>query len=504
MKLNQNILADFFQSGMILPLNKDFKLGGLVNPKEKVTVFFDENEYTTISDQKGNWQITLNSNPDPNLVAKIVVRSGNVQQTINNVKFGRIYLLSGQSNIEYRLKDEKHFSEVKKYLQDGKLKDLYYYNVPQVDYIDPRNGEIKPLDLKYENWQEVSADNCGMMSAIGFYMLKSMREHGVKGPLAIVDCYKGGTSASVWIKQKDLANDPELNKKFLVKYHEEIDGKNWSDFDHETDSYNKKVDQHNKELARYLKMHPDVSLSTAKNIVGHTPWPPPARPDLYTRPCGLHETMMDQVKYGVFNKLIWYQGENDTDRSEQYRKLLPLLIHTWRRKLNDPSLPVKIIQLPGYADYPENSGAVIRQTQLNVALNLPNVDMISFIDGGEEHNIHPTNKKIMGERLGKIMTGSNYGGTPFVDKISYKNGELILNVQRCERLKLLKKVELLVKIDHENKKIEVKEDNLNQNQIILKFKERPSMVSYAYCNFPKNIGLYNELNYPVSPFKVLL
>lgn len=60
--------------------------------------------------------------------------------------------------------------------------------------------------------------------------------------------------------------DAELNEKFLAEYHQQIAGKTWADFDHET------VEKHNQNLARYLKMHPDTSLSTAKNIVGHTPW----------------------------------------------------------------------------------------------------------------------------------------------------------------------------------------------------------------------------------------
>lgn len=45
MKLNTKILADIFQSNMILPLNKDFKLGGVVDPQEKVTIRFNQDHY---------------------------------------------------------------------------------------------------------------------------------------------------------------------------------------------------------------------------------------------------------------------------------------------------------------------------------------------------------------------------------------------------------------------------------------------------------------------------
>lgn len=342
------------------------------------------------------------------------------------------------------------------------------------------------------------------MSAVGFYMIKKMREEGVAGPIAVVDCFKGGTSASVWIKKSDLAGDAELNEKFLAEYHQQIDGKTWADFDRETEEYNQKVEKHTKDLAKYLKMHPDTSLSTAKNIVGHTPWPPPARPDLFTRPCGLYETMMSQVEDCVFNGMVWYQGENDTDRAEQYHKLLPLLIHNWRRRLHDLSLPIKLIQLPGYADYPKDSAALIRQVQLQTAKTMPAADLVSFVDGGEEHNIHPTNKKIMGERLGQIEAGNDYAGTPFVKTCSYSDGKLTLTIARCEQLKLNGKAIIELMTENGRKQVELSEDNLAQNQIVINLNEKPQEVSYAYANFTDNIGLYNELDYPVSPFKIRL
>ena len=504
MKLNTKILADIFQSNMILPLNKDFKLGGVVDPKEKVTIRFNQKQYQTTSDQNGEWQVKINAISDPKMVATVSVEAGYQKQEIENIRFGKVYLLSGQSNIEYRLKDEAHFTQVKAELNENKYPDLHYYNVPQVDYIDPESGEVKPKDIHLEQWHQVDAENCGYMSAVGFYMIKKMCEEGVTGPIAVVDCFKGGTSASVWIKKSDLAGDAELNEKFLAEYHQEIAGKTWADFDRETEEYNQTVEKHNKDLARYLKMHPDTSLSTAKNIVGHTPWPPPARPDLFTRPCGLYETMMSQVKDCVFNGMVWYQGENDTDRAEQYHKLLPLLIHTWRRRLHDPSLPVKLIQLPGYADYPKDSAALIRQVQLQTAQAIPGVYLVSFVDGGEEHNIHPTNKKVVGERLGQIEASNDYAGTPFVKKCVYADGKLALTVARCEQLKLNGKAVMEVTTENGSKQVELHADNLDKNKIVINLDEKPQEVSYAYANFTANIGLYNELDYPVSPFKIRL
>lgn len=502
MKLNQNILADIFQDGMILPKNKMFKIGGKITPQEKVTVNFNHRRYETISDKLGNWKIDLPAVSSENEY-KLTASTAQQNQEISDIRFGLVYLLSGQSNIEFRLKDEEHFDQVKQQLISGKYNNLYYYNVPQVDYIDAKNNSIKPEGLNYENWHHVDSQNCGDMSAVGYYMMEELAKKGITEPIAIVDCFKGGTSASVWIKHADLAEDLELKTKFLDEYHKAVDNKTWADFDRETDKYNKLVEKHNRDLAGYLKRHPGTSLSTAKNIVGHTPWPPPARPDLFTRPSGLYATMLPQVKYCSFNGMVWYQGENDTDRAEQYAKLLPLLINTWRKELADPSLVIKIIQLPGYADYPDDSGALIRQTQLYVSRKMPNVDLVSFVDGGEEHNIHPTNKKIVGERLGKIWFGNDYAGTPFVEKVECYQDKLILVVARSQSLRLKNNVEIVITFKDGSKElVKLCSQNLNDNQITLSLDQTQTIrsISYGYENYPKEIGVYNEMGYPLSPF----
>lgn len=506
MKLNQNLLADIFQDGMVFPRNKDFKVGGYIEPKQKVEVSFNQHTYFAMSDENGKWEIILPA-VNEDLVQELTVKSNNKTQTISNLKFGRVYLLGGQSNIEYRLKDEKHYQKMVSKLKEMKYSNLYYYNVPQVDYLDPKTGEVKPKDLQVEHWHHINENNAGMVSAIGFYMMLALQESGIQEPIAVVDCFKGGTSASVWIKEADLARDADLKDAFLGKYHETIAGKSWEDFDRETKAYNLTVEKHNRDLAKYLKMHPDTSLSTAKNIVGHTPWPPPYRPDLYTRPSGLNETMLKQIEFGVFNQMVWYQGENDTDRAKYYDKLLPLLIHTWRQTLHDPSLPVKLIQLPGYADYPDNSGAEIRQTQLVVSRTVPQVDLVSFIDGGEEHNIHPTNKGTMGMRLGKIMAGDDYAGTPYVEKMDASSEgtkfRFVFKIARCQKLHLEKETYLKVKyFDKKVEQIKLNADNLQNNKLILELDDLPKEISYAYENYPHHIGLYNELNYPLSPFRV--
>lgn len=149
-------------------------------------------------------------------------------------------------------------------------------------------------------------DNIGGMSAIAFYASKVLARD-YEGPIGIVDCYKGGTSASCWLPLNLLKESKVLNDHFIKPFEDAILNKTNADFDQEDLNYEKKVKNHQNSLLEYQKKYPEKTLNEVKDVVGHTPWPPPMRPESYLRPGGLFETMILQIKYGTFNNVVWYQ-----------------------------------------------------------------------------------------------------------------------------------------------------------------------------------------------------
>lgn len=502
MQLNSELLDDFFQSGMILPRNKQFYFGGKIKQNTSVKVKFLGKEYTTQSNEHGEWKVKIAPLDTLPVNTNVIVKSENRKQVLNKVKLGQVYLLSGQSNIEFRLKDDANFEEAKKLIASGKYQDIYYYNVPQIEYIDPASHKIMPDWIKNEHWNQINIMNCGQVSDVGFWMMIQLRDQGIQEPLAVVDCFKGGTSASVWIPREKLAQNPFLNETYIKPYYRVIKNKTKQDFDIETNKYNKKVADYNQKFQKYQNSHPDLSVNAIKAKIGDMPWPPPMRPELFMRPGGLYHTMMQQLKFASFTEMIWYQGEDDRFYSDSYHELLPLLINDWREFLNDPSLPIKVIQLPGYADYPKNSGAVIRQVQLDVSKKMPYVDLVSFIDGGEEHNIHPEHKEKMGRRLGLVVSNQTYSGTPYLIAAHYENQRLVLIIGKCKEIQLKTPTCILVNSLARCQKVEISEKNIDANKIVLNEINQPISISYCDDNFPLQIGLFNEMGFPVSPFKL--
>jgi len=112
--------------------------------------------------------------------------------------------------------------------------------------------------------------------------------------------------------------------------------------------------------------------------------------------------------------VIWYQGEANRERAEQYRTLFPALIRDWRVNFRNEALPFYFVQLAPYG-YPGDTGqaARLRDAQRET-LALPNTGMAVTMDIGNPADIHPSQKREVGERLALWALAHDYGRTGLV------------------------------------------------------------------------------------------
>ncbi|MQS97674.1 sialate O-acetylesterase [Companilactobacillus halodurans] len=485
-------LDDIYTDGMVVPENKIFKISGHAIRDSKVEVRVQDKIFDTKSDSDGKWIIKIDPLRD-HLTTEITINNLDESITLKSVRTGKVILLTGQSNIEFKFRDD---IEYQKQIENLNLKNVYFYNVPQLEYQD--KILTLPKDLKKSSWQVANENNLWEMSDIGFWTIKKLHQIDPDAIIGIIDCYKGGTSISSWVPEEILQSDQELKNQFIKPFEEAITGKRKADFDEEFNEYNAAVKKHNTDLAKFQKENPKVSLSDAKNKVGHTPWPPPMTPTSYLRPNGLFHTMIEQIQNYSFNQLVWYQGENDANNPEIYGKMLRGLILSWRKLFNDQSLPFYVIQLPGYFDEPENSWAVIRQYQLEICQTINNVHLISIADTGEKHNIHPAHKRIAGTRIGEILSNKNYNSTPYIYRHEFQNNKLILFAASANVLVQRGKAEFeILKDGHWS----TQEVTIVGKLIIIQNSKEIRKVRYAFENYPK-CTLFNEFGAPLAPFEM--
>jgi len=138
--------------------------------------------------------------------------------------------------------------------------------------------------------------------------------------------------------------------------------------------------------------------------------------------------------------VIWYQGESNAGRAYQYRSSFPLLIKDWRKQWGRDDLPFYFCQLANYlAKTPEpgdSQWAELREAQ-SMTLSLRNTGQAVIIDTGESGDIHPRNKKAVGERLALIALAKDYGKSvvysgPVYDSMRSEGGKIRIKFRHTD------------------------------------------------------------------------
>lgn len=141
-------------------------------------------------------------------------------------------------------------------------------------------------------------------------------------------------------------------------------------------------------------------------------------------PTVLFNGMLSPVIGLTIKGVIWYQGEDNTNRPFSYASMFSTLINGWRSLWGEGAFPFYYCQIAPY-DYslitakgkkPVQS-ALIREAQSKVEKTVKNTGMAVLLDAGLKDCIHPRKKKVAGERLALIALGKTYG----IKGISYQS-----------------------------------------------------------------------------------
>ena len=233
---------------------------------------------------------------------------------------------------------------------------------------------------------------------------------------------------------------------------------------------------------------------------------------LHFRPGGLFNGLISPVIGYQTKGVIWYQGESNTGRAQEYLQLFENLIQDWRKQFNQPDLPFLYVQLAnlGKPDrLPVESGwAELRDAQRR-ALELPNTGMAVTIDIGEWNDIHPLNKKEVGRRLALEA-----------ERIAYHDSTIVSSGPLYESMKILGNSIILTFNSvgsglYTNSLLEgfqiAGEDGhfvwanavtLSKNQVKVwnDIVDKPKTVRYAWADNPSCANLKNKEGLPASPF----
>ncbi len=229
---------------------------------------------------------------------------------------------------------------------------------------------------------------------------------------------------------------------------------------------------------------------------------------------GLYNTMVAPAIHYAIKGFLWNQGESNISNPGNYDNYLIALINDWRSKWNEGEIPFLYAQLPGFGDVEyspsESNWAQMRQYQLN-ALTTPNTGMAVTIDAGEWNNLHPLDKKDVGERLALWAEHLCYGSTdpdfsgPVYRSSKIEGNKIILSFTHTGGGLTIKGGGDLYyfSIAGADKKFVWAKAKIDGDKITVWNDEvpNPAVVRYAWADNPEGANLYNKKGLPASPFE---
>ncbi len=478
-------LATVFADSMVLQRDYPINIWGTAAEGEKIQVSLKGKTYQGQADNKGVWLISL---PAQSVAIKQSLSVEGEANTIkvSNIAFGDVYLASGQSNMEFKVKEA-----LTQFPQEDKLE----------QYPDIRQFKVKrhyvfkgpQQDIENGNWLTASQDTVGEFSAVAWFFAKDLYQR-YQVPIGIISSNVGATPVESWMSVESLENFPETQ---ALAY-------NLAD-----NKYIKQLKKdYAKERADWWQKNP-----TAKKL----PFLLMHRTSLDFKPVGLYNAMIAPLAKMNFAGVIWYQGESNTPDPARYSEKFSTMINQWRQLFNQPQLPFMFVQLANFMqpdDTPtESAWADIRAAQTQVLNTVENTAMALAIDVGERHNIHPLDKKTVGERLALGARHLVYGDkalnftSPLFGTATVTDNRVKINFRHINNGLMVKGEKLLgFAIAGSDKKFAWANAKLTNNQVTvwLNSIKAPKYVRYAWGNNPENANLYNDQGLPATPFSYKL
>lgn len=232
-------------------------------------------------------------------------------------------------------------------------------------------------------------------------------------------------------------------------------------------------------------------------------------PNPYATPSLLYNAMIHPLVPYTIKGAIWYQGESNVGRAEQYKRLFPMMIKDWRTQWND-NFPFYFVQIAPF-NY-QNSGGdksqKLRDAQRQT-LSLEKTGMVVTLDIGNNTNIHPANKQDVGSRLAGLALSNDYGKNIVASGPLYKSH-------------FIKRKNIFIEFDFVGTGLMIKDSKLSgfeiagadkkfvaakakivgdKIKVCAKGISKPKYVRYAWRDTSK-ASLFNKEGLPASPFSM--
>jgi sialate O-acetylesterase len=346
-------------------------------------------------------------------------------------------------------------------------------------------------------------DTVSSFSAVGYFFGRDLHKQLNGAAVGLLGSNWGGTPAESWASRAKLEADASL-KPLLERWDTQV-----TTFDPE------------KAQEAYVKAKAawQVQADAAKAEGKPQPRPPqaPVHPRQNPhRPANLYNGMIAPLLPLTVKGSIWYQGESNVSRAQQYKTIFPAMIRNWREDFHNPEMPFYFVQIAPYKYNKTNPTADITpcaelwEAQFETLKTVPNTGMAVTMDIGNVDNIHPTNKQDVGHRLALWALAKTYGkkdigeySGPLYKSAKVEGDKIRISFDHGKGLKAKDGAELsFFTIAGEDKVFSEAKAKIEGDTLVVSSASVPKPVAVRFAWREDALpNLVNGANLPASPFR---
>ena len=362
-----------FGAMMVLPAEQAIAVHGRAEPGDMVVVDFGKQRIRGRTGPDGFWKVDLAPLAVSFEPSALVIRSTDDIVRLDDILVGEIWLCAGQSNMDFPLGRAVGGSvEMARSGEFAGIRVLDFSGVATSArrYNDVEMARMNPANYYEGRWQKASPDTVSGFSAVAWWAGKRIHEER-KAPVGLIDVSVGGSGAEAWLPRERLRARTAYAGLLEDGWLESERVSSWA--------------------------RGRASLNLGGRGVNH-----PFRPGF------LFEAGVRGWRGFPLSGVMWYQGETNAEihDDEWNETLITDLVSGWREVLEMPDLPFSMVQLPriGGNDPLRRWWPEFRAVQARAASKLAGVTLVETQDlGWDSPDVHPPDKKPVGERLGQAV-----------------------------------------------------------------------------------------------------
>lgn len=466
-------MSPFYTDNMVLQYGRDLLIQGTANAGDKVTLSIAGQKHRTVADTDGQWHVTLSplASGGPYTMR---VEAGGKELQYNNVLAGEVWLCSGQSNMEFMLNQSATGRED---IPMAANPNIRLYDMKARWRTNPVEWDASVLDslnhLQYfrdTEWTECTPQTAARFSAIAYHFGRMLQD-SLQVPIGLICNAVGGSPTEAWVSRRML----EFEFPAILR--------NWTQNDFIQPWVRERSAQNVRKSANKFQRHP-------------------------YEPCYLFESAILPMEQFPIRGVIWYQGESNAHNIEAHEHLFPCLVRSWRDYWQDADMPFYYVQL---SSLNRPSWPLFRDSQRRMLATINNVGMAVSSDKGNPTDVHPTQKREVGQRLACLALNDTYGfrhvvpSGPLFSNVEFRKGMAYVSFDHADGLRPANEGEELLTFEiagedrtfHPAKAVVLEDGKV---KVWSKEVKHPTIVRYGWQPYTK-ANLVNSAGLPASTFR---